>query len=39
MALKIDGNFEGKLTLEYFHKLKNSNVILESQMAENQIKN
>ena len=49
MALKTDANFEGKLTcvfkndmrnLENIHKLKNSDFILESIMAElNQNKN
>ena len=49
MALKIDAKFEGKLNcslqngmrnLANFHRLKNSNFILESQMAElNQNKN
>ena len=43
MALKIDAKFEGKLTCAFkndmknlanFHRLKNSNLILESQMAE-----
>ena len=43
MALKIDAKFEGKLTcafqndiryFTYFYKLKNSNFILESKMAE-----
>ena len=43
MPLKIDAKFEGKLTcaskndmrnLASFHRLKNSNFILESQMAE-----
>ena len=49
MALKLDAKFEGKLTcafkndirnLENFHRLKNSDFILESKMAElNQNKN
>ena len=49
MALKIDAKFEGKLTcafqndmrnLAIFHRLKNSDFILESKMAEvNQNKN
>ena len=49
MALKIDAKFEGKLTCAFkndmrnlvnFHRLKNSNFILESKMAElNQNKN
>ena len=49
MALKIDAKFEGKLTctvqndmrnLANFHRLKNSDFILESEMAElNQDKN
>ena len=49
IALKIDAEFEGKLTstfqsdmriLTNFHRLKNSNFILESKMAElNQNKN
>ena len=49
MALKIDAKFERKLTCTFkndmknltnFHKLKNSNFILESKMAEvNQNKN
>ena len=46
MAVKIDAKFEGKLTLlskmtlANFHRLKNSNFILESKMAElNQSKN
>ena len=49
MALKIDANFEGKRTCTYrnnmrnlanFHKLKNSDFILESNMTElNQNKN
>ena len=46
MALKIDEKFEGKLTCAFnnetrnFHKLKNSDFILESKMAElNQNKN
>ena len=49
MALKIDAKFEVKLTCAFkndmrnlanFHRLKNSNVILESKMAElNQTKN
>ena len=49
MVLKIDAKFEGKLTcafqngmmnLENFHRLKNSDFILESKMAEmNQNKN
>ena len=43
MALKIDAKFEGKLTcaskndmknLANFHRLKNSDFILESKMAE-----
>ena len=43
MALKIDAKFEGKLTcafqndmgnLKSFHRLKNSDFILESKMAE-----
>ena len=43
MSLNIDTKFEGKLTcafkndmknLENFHRLKNSNLILESKMAE-----
>ena len=43
MALKIDAKFEGKLTCAFkndmrnlvnFHRLKNSNFILESKMAE-----
>ena len=43
MALKIDAKLEGKLTcvfkhdmrnLAYFHRLKNSEFILESKMAE-----
>ena len=43
MALKTGAKFEGKLTcdsknetrnLENFHRLKNSNFILESKMAE-----
>ena len=43
MALKIDGKFEGKLTCAFqndmrnlanFHRLKNSDFILESKMAE-----
>ena len=43
MALKIDAKFEGKLIcafkidtriLENFHRLKNSDFILESKMAE-----
>ena len=42
MALKIDAKFEGKLTCAFkndmrnlanFHRLKNSNFILESKMA------
>ena len=49
MALKIDAKFEGKLTcafkndmrnLAIFHRLKNSDFILESKMAKlNQKKN
>ena len=49
MALKIDANFEGKLTcvfkngmrnLTNFHRLKNSDFTLESKMVElNQNKN
>ena len=49
MALKIDVKFEGKLTCAFqndmrnlanFHRLKNSDFILESKMAElNQNKN
>ena len=49
MAPNIDAKFDGKLTcaikndmrnLENFHRLKNSNFILESKMAElNQNKN
>ena len=49
MALTIDANFEGKLTYAFknemknlanFHRLKNSDFILESKMAElNQNKN
>ena len=49
MALKIDTKFEGKLTCAFkndmrnlanFHRLKNSDFILESKMAElNQNKN
>ena len=49
MALKIDPKFEGKLicafkndmtNLSNFHRLKNSDIILESKMAElNQNKN
>ena len=49
MALKIDAKFEGKLTcalksemsnLANFHRMKNSDFILESKMAElNQNKN
>ena len=49
MALKIDATFEGKLTcalkmtmrnLANFHRLKNSDFLLESKMAElNQNKN
>ena len=49
MVLKIDAKFEGKLTrvfkndmknLTNFHRLKNSDFILESKMAElNQNKN
>ena len=49
MALKIDAKFEGKLTCAFkndmknlgnFHRLKNSDFILESKMAElNQNKN
>ena len=49
MALKIDEKFEGKLTCAFknemrnftnFHRLKNSDFILESKMAElNQNKN
>ena len=43
MALNIDAKFEGKLTCAFkndmrnlanFHRLKNSNFILESKMAE-----
>ena len=43
MALKIDAKFEGKLTCAFkndmknlanFHRLKNSDFILESKMAE-----
>ena len=43
MAAKIDAKFEGKLTCAFkndmknlanFHKLKNSDFILESKMAE-----
>ena len=43
MGLKIDAKFEGKLTCAFknymknlanFHRLKNSNLILESKMAE-----
>ena len=37
MALKIDAKFEGKPTCAYlanFHRLKNSDFILESKMAE-----
>ena len=43
MSLNIDTKFEGKLTCAFkndmknlanFHRLKNSNLILESQMAE-----
>ena len=43
MALNNDAKFEGKLTCAFkndmknlanFHRLKNSNLILESQMAE-----
>ena len=49
MALKIDAKFEGKLTCAFkndmrnlvnFHRLKNSDFMLESKMAElNQNKN
>ena len=49
MALKIDAKFEGKLTCAFkndmknlanFHRLKNSDFILESKMVElNQNKN
>ena len=49
MTLKIDAKFEGKLTCAFqndmrnlanFHRLKNSDFILESKMAElNQNKN
>ena len=49
MALKIDGKFEGKLSCAFkndmrnltnFHRLKNSDFILKSKMAElNQNKN
>ena len=49
MAMKIDTKFEGKLTCAFkndmknlanFHRLKNSDFILESKMAElNQNKN
>ena len=49
MALKIDAKFEGELTYAFkndmrnlanFHRLKNSDYILESKMAElNQNKN
>ena len=49
MALKIDAKFEGKLTCAFknemrnlanFHRLKNSDFILESKMAKlNQNKN
>ena len=49
MTLNIDAKFEGKLTCAFkndmrnlvnFHRLKNSNFILESKMAElNQNKN
>ena len=46
MAVKIDAKFEGKLTLlskltlANFHRLKNSDFILESKMVElNQSKN
>ena len=46
MAVKIDAKFEGKLTLlskltlANFHRLKSSDFILESKMAElNQSKN
>ena len=49
MALKVDAKFEGKPTCAFkndmknlanFHRLKNSNFILESEMAEpNQNKN
>ena len=49
IALKIDAKFEGKLTCAFkndmrnlanFHRLKNSDFILESKMAElNQNKN
>ena len=47
MALKIDTNFEGKLTCAFkndmknlanFHRLKNSNFILESKMEKLKIK-
>ena len=43
MALRVDAKFEGKLTCAFkndmrnlanFHRLKNSNFILESKMAE-----
>ena len=43
MALKIDAKFEGKLTCAFkndmknlanFHRLKNSNFVLESKMVE-----
>ena len=49
MVLKVDAKFEGKLTCAFkndmrnlanFHRLKNSDVILESKIAElNQNKN
>ena len=49
MALKIDAKFEGKLTCSFendmwnlanFHRLKNSDLILENKMVElNQNKN
>ena len=48
MALKIDAKFEGKLSCAFktdmrylanFHKLKNSDFILESKMELNQNKN
>ena len=40
MALKIDAKLEVKLALTNFHRLKNSNFILERKMAEpNQNKN
>ena len=48
MALKIDAKFEGKLSCAFktdmrnlanFHKLKNSDFILESKMKLNQNKN